>query len=166
MEAGCGHQAERALKGSFGFSDSRARWNDISERSLRGVLAHRGKETKPTVVADGPEIPLGAELTGATPHKITLIEKTLNTTGATRSGRGGPRKHLLRSRFYDRAAESRPLRKRLMDERKIDLICPWRSITRSRFRMGVNFDAIVAGRKSNGRMLSPKTLSGFGSIRS
>jgi hypothetical protein len=68
--------------------------------------AHRGKGTKLMVAADGQGIPLGTELTGATPHKITLIEKTLDTTGVPRSGRGVPRKRFPRSLLRSGGRES------------------------------------------------------------
>lgn len=75
------------------------------------------------VVASGQGIPLGVQLTSATPHEATLIESTLDRVAVPRpGGRGRPRKNPTRL-IYDRAADSDPLRKRLK-KRGIELICP------------------------------------------
>ena len=52
-------------------------------------------------------------LTGATSRASTLIEKALIPSG---SWEEGDQENVSRDRFYDRAAESQPLRKRLKDE--------------------------------------------------
>lgn len=74
------------------------------------------------VVASGEGIPLGVQLTSASPHEATLIESTLQRVAVPRAGRGRPRKNPRRL-VYDKAADSDPLRKRLK-RRGIDLICP------------------------------------------
>ncbi len=74
------------------------------------------------VVASGQGIPLGVQLTSASPHEATLIESTLQRVAVPRAGRGRPRKNPRRL-VYDKAADSDPLRKRLK-RRGIDLICP------------------------------------------
>ena len=76
------------------------------------------------VVADGKGVPLGIQLTSASPHEVTLIESTLNQIAVPRPGRGRPRKNPIRL-IYDRAADSDPLRARLK-RRGIELICPHR----------------------------------------
>jgi transposase len=76
------------------------------------------------VVADGESVPLGVLLTSASPHEVTLIEKTLDQVRVPRPKRGRPRKRLKRL-IYDKAADSDPLRKRLK-RRGVDLICPHR----------------------------------------
>src|SRR5690606_25636635 len=82
----------------------------------------RGKGTKWMVVASGEGIPLGVQLTSASPHEVTLIESTLEHVAVPRPGRGRPRKNPKRL-IYDKAADSDPLRMRLK-KRGIDLICP------------------------------------------
>lgn len=78
------------------------------------------------VVASGQGIPLGVQLTSATPHEVTLIESTLDRVAVPRpGGRGRPRKNPKRL-IYDKAADSDPLRQRLK-KRGIELICPHKS---------------------------------------
>ena len=74
------------------------------------------------VVADGQGVPLGVQLTSASPHEVTLIETTLERVAVPRVGRGRPRKNPDRL-IYDKAADSDALRQRLT-RRGIDLICP------------------------------------------
>jgi transposase len=76
------------------------------------------------VVADGRGVPLGIQLTSASPHEVKLIESTLEQVAVPRSGPGRPRKNPPRL-IYDRAADSDPLRERLR-RRGIELICPHR----------------------------------------
>jgi transposase len=68
------------------------------------------------VLADGRGLPLGAEITSASPHEVTLIEPLLE-------------KRILptkpRRLLYDLAADSDPLRARLA-KRGIELVCPHR----------------------------------------
>jgi len=85
----------------------------------------RGNGTKRMVVVDGQGIPLGAYLDSASPHEVTLIEKTLEQVAVPRTGRGRPRKN-PRTLIYDLAADSQPLRDRLA-RRGIELICPHRA---------------------------------------
>lgn len=103
---------------------------DVRRRQLRpgkkrGLCVgktKRGKGTKWMVVASGEGIPLGVQLTSASPHEATLIESTLQRVAVPRPGRGRPRKNPKRL-IYDKAADSDPLRKRLK-RRGIDLVCP------------------------------------------
>src|SRR3989338_8990215 len=54
----------------------------------------RGKGTKLMVVADGQSIPLGVSVASASPHEITLIEKTIDQLGKTPE-------HLVGDKAYD-----------------------------------------------------------------
>jgi transposase len=76
----------------------------------------RGKGTKTMVLTDGRGLPLGAMISSASPHEVTLIERLLEE----RVTRKKPRRLI-----YDAAADSDPLRDRLR-RRGIDLICPHR----------------------------------------
>ena len=76
------------------------------------------------MVADGRGVPLGIQLASATPHEVTLIEKTLKQVSVPRRGPGRPRQNPRRL-IYDRAADSDALRQRLK-RRGIELICPHR----------------------------------------
>jgi transposase len=70
------------------------------------------------VVADGEGVPLGIQLTSASPSEVKLIESTLDQTAINSKGR-------IERLIYDRAADSDPLRARLA-ENGIELICPHR----------------------------------------
>ena len=74
------------------------------------------------VVADGEGVPLGVQLASASPNEVTLIEPLLEQISVPRAGRGRPRKNPERL-IYDRAADSDPMRARLL-RRGIELICP------------------------------------------
>jgi transposase len=74
------------------------------------------------VVADGEGVPLGIKLASASPNEVTLIEPLLEQISVPRAGRGRPRKNPERL-IYDRAADSDPMRARLL-RRGIELICP------------------------------------------
>jgi transposase len=76
----------------------------------------RGKGTKTMVLVDGRGLPLGAEVASASPHEVTLIEPLLDQ-------RILPTKP--RRLIYDAAADSDPLRTRLM-RRGIELVSPHR----------------------------------------
>jgi len=76
------------------------------------------------VVADGKGIPLGSQLTSASPAEVTLAESTLAKIAVPRAGRGRPKSRPLRI-IADRAYDSDPLRWRLLN-RGIALICPHR----------------------------------------
>jgi len=76
------------------------------------------------VVADGEGIPLGIQLSSATPNEIKLIESTLDQVRVPKIGRGRPRTKLKRL-IYDKGADSDNLRLRLK-ARGIDLIAPHR----------------------------------------
>jgi transposase len=68
------------------------------------------------LLSDGHGLPWSADVTSASPHEITLIEKLLER----RLLRRVPRRLI-----YDRAADGDPLRLRLR-KRRIELICPHR----------------------------------------
>ena len=87
------------------------------------------------VVADGQGIPLGLQLTSATPHESKLIESTLDTVCVRKSGRGRPKRKIKRL-IYDRAADSLALRYLLLKERGVDLICPHKSNCKNKVQDG------------------------------
>ena len=72
------------------------------------------------IVIDGEGIPLGVHLDSASPHEITLVDKTLATIVVPRGGPGRPRTRPVRL-IGDKAYDSDPLRKRLKG-RGIELI--------------------------------------------
>lgn len=76
------------------------------------------------VVVDGKGIPLGSQLTSASPAEVTLVESTLANIAVPRGGPGRPQQRPLRL-IADRAYDSDPLRLRLL-RRGIILICPHR----------------------------------------
>ena len=76
------------------------------------------------VVVDGQGVPLGSQLTSASPAEVRLAESTLARIAVPRAGRGRPQQRPLRL-IADRAYDSDPLRWRLI-RRGILLICPHR----------------------------------------
>ena len=76
------------------------------------------------VVVDGQGVPLGSQLTSASPGEVTLAESTLQSVSVPRGGPGRPQKRPLRV-IADRAYDSDPLRWRLL-QRGILLISPHR----------------------------------------
>jgi hypothetical protein len=74
------------------------------------------------IVIDGDGIPLGVSLDLASPHEISLVDKTLNTIAAPRGGPGRPRTRPERL-IGDKAYDIDPLRTRLK-KRGIELIAP------------------------------------------
>lgn len=76
----------------------------------------RGKGTKWMVVVDGQGLPLGSQLTSASPGEVTLAQATLDAIQAE----GQPERVIA-----DRAYDSDPFRQALAD-RGIELICPHR----------------------------------------
>ncbi len=84
----------------------------------------RGKGTKLIVLVDGQGIPLGAQLTSASPAEVTLAETTLARVRVPCWGRGRPRQKPKRI-IADRAYDSNPLRERLQ-RRGIELLVPHR----------------------------------------
>ena len=76
------------------------------------------------VVVDGQGVPLGSQLTSASPAEVKLAESTLSRIAVPRAGRGRPHQRPLRL-IADRAYDSDPLRWRLV-RRGILLICPHR----------------------------------------
>jgi transposase len=77
----------------------------------------RGKGTKWMVVVDGQGLPLGSQLTSASPGEVTLAEATL----AAIQAQAQPERVIA-----DKAYDSDPFRQALA-ERGIELICPHRS---------------------------------------
>jgi transposase len=77
----------------------------------------RGKGTKWMVVVDGQGLPLGSQLTSASPAEVTLAEATLDAIVASRQ----PERVIA-----DKAYDSDPLRQTL-HERGMELICPHRA---------------------------------------
>jgi len=75
------------------------------------------------VLVDGEGVPLGALLTSATPHEVTLAEATLARVKVPR-GCGRPRSKPQRI-VADKGYDSDPLRRRLK-QRGIELIAPYR----------------------------------------
>ena len=76
------------------------------------------------VVVDGQGVPLGSQLTSASPAEVKLAESTLNTIAVPRGGRGRPQKRPLRA-IADRGYDSDPLRWRRL-QRGMLLIAPHR----------------------------------------
>jgi len=64
------------------------------------------------VVVDGQGIPLGSQLTSASPAEVTLAESTLQQIAVPRGGPGRPKSKPCRV-IADRAYDSDPLRARL-----------------------------------------------------
>jgi transposase len=82
------------------------------------------------VVVDGQGVPLGSQLTSATPAEVRFAESTLESIGLFRGGRPKKPQRLIADRGYD----SNPLRLRLQ-ARGIRLIVPHR---RNRTRNLIN----------------------------
>jgi transposase len=76
------------------------------------------------VVVDGQGVPLGSQLTSASPAEVRLAEPTLDAISVPRGGRGRPQKRPGRV-IADRAYDSDGLRGRLL-RRDIVLIAPHR----------------------------------------
>ena len=76
------------------------------------------------VVVDGQGVPLGSQLTSASPGEATLAEATLDAISVPRGGSGRPQKRPLRI-IADRGYDSDPLRWRLL-RRGVLLISPHR----------------------------------------
>ena len=69
-------------------------------------------------VADGHGLPLGACVTSASPHEVTLVEETLDAVWT---------EHLPDRLIGDKAYDSDALDIRLLDERGVEMISPHRS---------------------------------------
>jgi transposase len=81
------------------------------------------------VVVDGQGVPLGSQLTSASPAEVKLAESTLDAVAVPRGGRGRPQKRPLRV-IADRAYDSDPLRGRLR-KRGLLVIVPHRKNRRA-----------------------------------
>ena len=86
----------------------------------------RGKGTKWMVVVDGAGTPLGAHLDSASPHEVTLLDRTLATIAVPRAHTPGRPRQRPDRLIADRAYDSNPLRARLA-RRGIEPIIPARS---------------------------------------
>ena len=84
----------------------------------------RGKGTKLMVVADGKSIPLGMSIASASPHEVTLIDKSIDQLGRKPE-------HLVGDKAYD----SDKFRKSLND-RGIELVAPPRKNKRKKLQDG------------------------------
>ena len=82
------------------------------------------------VVVDGQGVPLGSQLTSASPAEVKLAEATLNTIAVPRGGRGRPQKRPLRV-IADRAYDSDKLDEELRSE-GVEMISPHRSNRKKR----------------------------------
>lgn len=80
------------------------------------------------VVVDGAGVPLGSQLTSASPAEVKLAESTLDAVAVPRGGRGRPKKNPMRV-IADRAYDSDPLHQRLQ-QRGLLLIVPHRKSRR------------------------------------
>jgi len=81
------------------------------------------------VVVDGQGIPLGSQLTSASPSEVRLAETTLDSIRVPRQGPGRPQQRPLRV-IADRGYDSDPLRWRLLN-RGLVLISPHRKNRRT-----------------------------------
>jgi transposase len=72
----------------------------------------------------GYRIPLGAHVSSASPHEVTVIESTLENVAVPRVDRGRPRKNPTRQ-ICDMAADSDAPRDRLARQ-GVEAICPYR----------------------------------------
>jgi len=107
----------------------------------------RGKGSKLMVVADGQGIPLGVSVASASPHEVTLIEKSIDQLGKTPE-------HLVGDKAYDSDA----FRKKLED-RGIELVAPPRRNKRKKLQDG------RALRRYKRRWKIERTNAWFGNYR-
>ena len=83
---------------------------------------------------------MGNHLNSASPHEVTLLEKTPNNIAVSRETRGRPKRNPQRV-IADKGYDSDPLRKRLADK-GIELICPSRQYKKQRgIMINANSDA-------------------------
>jgi transposase len=109
------------------------------------------------VVVDGQGIPLGSQLVSASPGEVTLAESTLAQIRVPQR-RGPPRQRPLRV-IADRAYDSDPLRKRLL-QRGILLISPHRQ---GRRKPSVNDGRVL--RRYRNRWKIERTFAWLGNFR-
>lgn len=106
------------------------------------------------VVVDGKGVPLGVQLTSATPAEVTLIESTLDNVPADEEGY-----ERVERLVYDKAADSDALRAQL-EERGIELICPHR---KNRKRAPLQDGRAL--RRYRRRWTVERTIAWFGNYR-
>lgn len=87
------------------------------KRGLCVGKTKRGKGSKIMAIADGNGLPLAAYVTSASPHEVTLVEKTLDESFSPEAPQ-----RLIGDKAYD----SDPLAVRLELQRDIELIAPHR----------------------------------------
>lgn len=87
------------------------------KRGLEVGPTKRGKGTKIMVIADNRSLPVAVHLSSASPHEVTLVEKTL----ASRFTNALPRRLVA-----DRAYDSDPLDRRLFEDFGLRLVSPHR----------------------------------------
>ena len=119
----------------------------LKKRGPKVGKTKRGKGSKLMVVADGRSIPLGVSLASASPHEVTLIEKTIDQLGKTPE-------HLVGDKAYDSDA----FRTRLK-ERGIELVAPPRRNKRIKLQDG------RALRRYRRRWKIERTNAWFGNYR-
>jgi transposase len=118
-----------------GIKPTRAtRWERIVSRRPFRVGEKRGSQVGKTkwgkgpkwmVVVDGEGVPLGKQLSSASPKEVRLAEETRASVRVTRRRRGGRPRQKPRRVIADRAYDSDPLRQRLA-ARGIELVAPHR----------------------------------------
>lgn len=77
----------------------------------------RGKGTKIMAIADASGFPVAACVESASPHEVKLVEKTLDSSFTP---------HTPEKLIGDKAYDSDPLDKKLMEDRCIEMIAPHR----------------------------------------
>jgi len=110
------------------------------------------------VVVDGQGIPLGSQLTSASPAEVTLAESTLQQIAVPRGGTGRPKSKPCRV-IADRAYDSDPLRARLR-QRGILLIAPHRD---NRIKPSLNDGRAL--RRYRNRWKIERTFAWFSNFR-
>ena len=110
------------------------------------------------VVVDGAGVPLGSQLTSASPAEVKLAEATLNAVAVPRQGGGRPKKNPARV-IADRAYDSDPLRQRLK-QRGLLLIVPHR---KNRKRPSCNDGRVL--RRYRKRWRVERTFAWLGNYR-
>ena len=118
------------------------------KKGRRGLQNEAWEGNKNYGAVDGQGLPIGIKFSSVTPHESKLIESTLDTVRIPRIGAGRPRTKIQRL-IYDRAADYPSLRRRLLEQRGIDLICPHRKICKQKCRMVENSLDIKNDGKSN-----------------
>jgi transposase len=120
----------------------------------------RGKGTKVMMVADGAGLPIGLQLTSASPHEVTLAVSTLDTVRVPRR-RGRPRQR-PRELVADKAYDSKQFRQWLRRRGIKPTIPPNKRRPRRRPKRG---RPIVAGPGYRERWKVERTFAWCGNFR-